>query len=179
MRADCHTLLRGAAPATRTCAQTLSAGDGVSWKLDGSEKLVSVPIHTSPESSVVSQASLLGNVPTGTDHSLASPQHQIDADDMLEDDDMTGVTVHKLLGTQISRKKGGSSKPLVHECKEKKPRHKSRNPRGDVVVPESPQSQHAHSLAIAQQVIGQYKSALHGTPQHRTNALHRRVFSPL
>ncbi|KAJ8877306.1 hypothetical protein PR048_021760 [Dryococelus australis] len=87
MHADCPTLLRGAAPAARTWAQTLATGqhtvtsagktdptdtrpsgesnssvrkssvqtpiqDGT---VDGSEKLVSLPIHTSPGTSIVSQ----------------------------------------------------------------------------------------------------------------------------
>ncbi|KAJ8896125.1 hypothetical protein PR048_001468 [Dryococelus australis] len=58
--------------------------------VDGSEKLVSLPIHTSPGTSTVSQTSLLENVPYGTDHFMARPLHLIDADDTLEDDDMTG-----------------------------------------------------------------------------------------
>ncbi|KAJ8875125.1 hypothetical protein PR048_023018 [Dryococelus australis] len=151
MRVEFPTLLRGAAPATRTWAQTLAAGQhtvtsagktdptdtttppppprGESFRsvlkssvqtpmqddtVDGSEKLLSLPIHASPGTSIVSQISLLEYVPNGTGHFMARQVYLIDADDTLEDDDMAG---------------------------EKKPRHKSRSPRRDVVVPESPQSQ--------------------------------------
>ncbi|KAJ8895294.1 hypothetical protein PR048_000619 [Dryococelus australis] len=132
--------------------------------VDSSEKLVSLAIHTSPGTSIVSQTSLLENVPNGTDHFMARPLHQIDADDTLEDDDTTGVTTLTHLDKQSTKKQGGSAETLDHGRKEKKPRHNNRSPRRDVIVPESPQSQRAHSLVIAQQVIEQGKTASHGTP---------------
>ncbi|KAJ8871106.1 hypothetical protein PR048_027410 [Dryococelus australis] len=134
--------------------------------VDGSEKFITIPIHTSPDISVESQTFLLENVPNGTDHFLACPLHLIDADETLENDDITGVNTHTHTHPykQSTRKKGGSTKTIDHGHKEKKPRHKSLSPRRDIIVPERPQSQHAHSLAIARQVIEHCKIESQGTP---------------
>ncbi|KAJ8898177.1 hypothetical protein PR048_003537 [Dryococelus australis] len=123
--------------------------------VDCSGKLVSFPIPTSPGTS------LPENVPNGTDHFMARPLRLIDADDTLEDDDMSGITTHTHTHPD---KQGGSAETLDHERKKMKPRHKSRSPRRDVIVPERPQSQRAHSLAIAHQVIDQCKTASRGAP---------------
>ncbi|KAJ8891095.1 hypothetical protein PR048_010605 [Dryococelus australis] len=57
---------------------------------------ISLPIRTSPGTSIVSQTSLREKVPNGTDHFMARPLHLTDAD---ADDDMTGVNTrtHKVL----------------------------------------------------------------------------------
>ncbi|KAJ8883993.1 hypothetical protein PR048_015849 [Dryococelus australis] len=81
--------------------------------VDGSEKLVSLPIHTSPGTSIVSQTSILGNIPNGTDHFMARLPHLMNADDTLDDDDMTGEA-HKRSTTGV-RKRSPAIEAAAHD----------------------------------------------------------------
>ncbi|KAJ8895444.1 hypothetical protein PR048_000776 [Dryococelus australis] len=90
--------------------------------VNGSEKLVSLPIHTSPGTSIVSQKSLMENAPNGRDHFVARPLHLIDGDDTLEDDDMTGVTTHThILTNKVLKRKEEAQKRLTTSVRKRSP----------------------------------------------------------
>ncbi|KAJ8880337.1 hypothetical protein PR048_016804 [Dryococelus australis] len=143
---NCPTLLQGTAPATWTWAQTLAAGQHtvtsgsktnptdtrtpVVRNSSVHKSQVHTPMHDDTRRLLYRKAPYWEMLRCGRTFFLTCPCHRIDADDMLEDVDMT-------------------EGPLDPERKEKKPRHKNRSSQRDVVIPERPQSQCSHSLAIA------------------------------
>ncbi|KAJ8873175.1 hypothetical protein PR048_026792 [Dryococelus australis] len=92
---------------------------------------------------------------------------------------MTGATTHTYLDKQRTKKKGGSTETLDHGRKERSPAIKAAT--HDEMSPFL--KAHNRNVHIHWRLLDKYLSNVkpHHTahPQQRTNALHRRVCSPL